>query len=101
MINLLGRLVSPHEPLLWVLRSRLSESGGRGVVTAPKTWRPRFVVIISPSTCPRQVPAPVSTEPGLEESLKEQGVANPFGKPRTSISRQLSAEGREVSEQCG
>ena len=59
------------------------------------------MVIISPSTCPRRVPAPVSTEPGLEESLKEQGVANPFGKPRTSISRQLSAEGREVSEQCG
>ena len=70
------------------------------MVTALKTWRPRFVVIISPSPHPWWVPAPISTEPSLE-SLKEQDFANPFGKPQTSILRQLSAEGREVSEQRG
>lgn len=58
------------------------------------------MVIISPSPHPWRVPAPISTEPSLG-SLKEQDVANPFGKPQTSILRQLSAEGREVSEQRG
>ena len=59
------------------------------------------MVIISPSPHPQRVPAPISTEPSLEESLKQQGVVNPFGKPRTSILRLLSAEGCEVSEQRG
>lgn len=59
------------------------------------------MVIISPSPRPQWVPAPLSTEPSLEESLKKQGIVNPFGKPQTSILRQLSAEGCEVSEWRG